>query len=63
LIGAAGFISRDGVKDIAMPDYPKSISGLLQNQVAVHAMTAEAILSKSKQAALQALLVDPIDEK
>jgi len=32
----------------------------LMNQVAVHDLTAEAILKKSRRAALQALLVDPI---
>jgi alpha-galactosidase len=39
---------------------PGGYAGLLMNQVAVHDMTAEAILRKSKALALQALLVDPI---
>ena len=39
---------------------PKGFAGLLMNQVAVHDLTAEAVLQKSKAAALQALLVDPI---
>ncbi|MFN2130338.1 MAG: alpha-glucosidase, partial [Anaerolineae bacterium] len=33
------------------------------NQVAVHDMTAEAVLSGSRQAVLQALLVDPIVDR
>ena len=35
-------------------------AGLLSNQVAVHDLTAEAILRKSRDLALQALLVDPL---
>ncbi len=43
-----------------MGELPKGFAGLLMNQVAVHDLTAEAVLHKSKAAALQALLVDPI---
>jgi alpha-galactosidase len=32
----------------------------LLNQYSVHDLTAEAVLKKSKNAALQALLVDPV---
>ena len=39
---------------------PRAFTGLLQNQVAVHEMTAEAVLTRSKKAAVQALLVDPV---
>jgi alpha-galactosidase len=38
---------------------PEAFSGLLQNQVAVHQLTSEAVLNKSKKAVHQALLVDP----
>jgi alpha-galactosidase len=40
--------------------FPRGIAGLLRNQVAVHDLTAEAVLTQSKAAALQALLVDPV---
>ncbi|NSW52997.1 MAG: alpha-glucosidase [Anaerolineae bacterium] len=53
-------VDKDGVHGIRMENYPKGIAGLLSNQVAVHDMTAEAVLTGSKQAVLQALLVDPI---
>ena len=36
------------------------IAGLLRNQVAVHDLTAEAVLTQSKEAAWQALLLDPV---
>ena len=53
-------VDRNGVRGIPMGQLPKGFAGLLMNQVAVHDLTAEAVLQKSKSAALQALLVDPI---
>jgi alpha-galactosidase len=52
-------IDKNGVHGIPMGHLPKGYAGLLLNQVAVHDLTAEAVLNKSKDAALQALLVDP----
>lgn len=49
-----------GVHPEALPPLPKGIAGLLRNQVAVHDLTAEAVLTNSKEAALQALLLDPV---
>ncbi len=53
-------VDKDGVHGISMGRLPGGFLGLLINQVAVHDLTAEAILQKSRSAALQALLVDPI---
>ena len=53
-------VDKDGVHAIPMGRLPSGFLGLLTNQVGVHDMTAEAILQKSRSAALQALLVDPI---
>jgi len=53
-------VDKDGVHGIAMGHLPNGFLGLLMNQVAVHNLTAEAILKKSRSAALQALLVDPV---
>ena len=39
---------------------PKGIAGLLNNQAAVLDLTAEAVLTGSREIALQALLVDPV---
>ena len=58
-----GTIDKNGVHGVPLPNYPKGMLGLLQNQVAVHNMTAEAVISGSKAAVLQALLVDPIVDK
>ena len=53
-------VDAQGVHGVTLGQLPHGFLGLLQNQVAVHDMTAEAVLSGSKQAVLQALLVDPI---
>jgi alpha-galactosidase len=47
------------VHGLSLGNLPKGFAGLLINQVAVHDLTAEAVLKKSRSAALQALLVDP----
>ncbi len=53
-------VDKDGIHGIPLGKLPHGFAGLLQNQVAVHDLTAEAVLQKSKSMALQALLVDPI---
>jgi len=53
-------VDKHGIHGIPMGRLPGGYAGLLMNQVAVHDMTAEAVLHKSKALALQALLVDPI---
>jgi alpha-galactosidase len=52
-------VGKDGVRGIPLGQLPHGFAGLLMNQVAVHDLTAEAVIQKSKAAALQALLVDP----
>lgn len=53
-------VDKNGVHGVPMGELPHAFAGLLYNQVAVHDMTAEAVLTGSKEAVLQALLVDPI---
>lgn len=53
-------VNKEGVIPHKAPALPRAFAGLLQNQVGIHHMTAEAVLSKSKKAVVQALLVDPV---
>ena len=53
-------VDRDGVHGIRLEGLPRGFAGLLTNQVAVHDLTAEAVIHRSKDAALQALPVDPV---
>ena len=56
-------INTNGVNGVKLPDLPAGYAGILQNQVAIHNMTAEAVLTRSKKAVIQALLVDPTVDK
>lgn len=52
-------IDADGIHGISV-DVPAGINGLLCNQIGVHDLTSEAILTKSRDLVVQALLVDPV---
>jgi alpha-galactosidase len=56
-------VDAKGVHGVPLGQLPRGFAGLLYNQVAVHDMTAEAVLTGSRQAVLQALLVDPIVDR
>lgn len=56
-------VNKNGVNGIALGKLPNGFAGLLLNQVAVHDLTAEAVLRKSKALALQALLADPVVDR
>ena len=53
-------VDATGIHGMTPKQIPKAFLGLLHNQVAVHDMTAEAILSGSRADVLAALLVDPV---
>lgn len=55
-----GKVTRSGIEGIPLGRLDKGFGGLLNNQYAVHDLTAEAVLTSSRHAALQALLLDPI---
>ena len=54
------WVDGNGIEGISLPAMSKGFIGLLSNQVAAHDLTAEAVIRQSKEAALQALLVDPV---
>ena len=53
-------ITQGKVEGVPLGILPKAFAGLLTNQIAVHDLTAEAVLLQSKEAVVQALLVDPV---
>ncbi|MBW2240373.1 MAG: alpha-glucosidase [Deltaproteobacteria bacterium] len=57
------WVDATGVEGIPLPNIPKGFAGLLCNQVAVHDLTAAAVLQKSRELVCQALLVDPVVDK
>ncbi len=63
VVEVPALVDAAGVHGQRLGAFPKGFLGLMQNQVAVHELTAEAVLTGSKEAALQALLVDPVVDK
>ncbi len=53
-------IGKNGIKGIAFPDYPRGFAALLRNYCGVYDMTSHAVLEKSRDAVIQALLVNPV---
>jgi alpha-galactosidase len=60
VVEVPAIVDKGGLHGVALGDLPHGFGGLLNNQAAVHDLTAEAVIQKSKALALQALLVDPI---
>lgn len=60
IVEVPAIVDKDGVHGIKLGALPKGFAGLLNNQVAVNDLTVEAVLTGSREIALQALLVDPV---
>lgn len=56
-------IGRKGVQGVPLDNYPRGFAALLLNQVGVHDLIAEAVIKRSKELAVQALLADPTVNK
>jgi len=60
VVEVPAIVDKNGLHGVSLGKFPPGFAGLLNNQAAVHDLTAEAVIQKSKALALQALLVDPI---
>ena len=60
VIEAPGVVSRTGVQPLAVGDLPAGCAALLQQRSAIASLTVEAAVHGDRQAALQALLLDPV---
>lgn len=56
-------VRKGGLEGIAFPSYPKGFAALLRNYCGVYDLIAEAVLTKKKEYALQALLANPIVDR
>jgi alpha-galactosidase len=63
VVEVPAWIDRKGVEGIRLDAMPRGFAGLLANQVAVHDLTAQAIIDSSRDLAAQALLVDPVVDR
>ncbi|MFX0187851.1 MAG: hypothetical protein ACFE8A_08955 [Candidatus Hodarchaeota archaeon] len=60
VVECPAIINKDGLHAEKLGDYPKGLAALLRTQASVQDLVVEAILTKSKDVALQALLADPV---
>jgi alpha-galactosidase len=60
VVEVPAIVNGSGVHGLKLGLLPKGIAGLLYNQVAIHELTVETVLTGSRTVALQALLVDPV---
>ncbi len=60
VVECPAIVDKDGLHGVPLGDYPKGLAALLRTQASVQDLVVEAILTKSKKVALQALLADPV---
>ncbi len=60
VVEVPGLVSGSGVRGLSVPPLPPGITALLNQQIAVQDRAVEAAVHGDRQAALQALLLDPV---
>ena len=60
VVEVPAMVNKNGIKGIRLENYPDNFASILVNQVGTIRLTTAAVLEKSKDAAFQALLADPI---
>ena len=60
VVEVPAMVNNNGINGIALDNYPDNFSSILVNQVGTIRLTTAAVLEKSKDAAFQALLADPV---
>ena len=60
IVEVPGVVSGAGIQGLSVPDFPPGLIALLNQQVAVQDRAVEAAMRGDRQAALQALLLDPV---
>lgn len=63
VVEVPAWVDRKGIEGIRLDAMPQGFAGLLANQVAVHDLTAQAIIDGSRDLVAQALLVDPVVDR
>ncbi|MHA2283735.1 MAG: family 4 glycosyl hydrolase [Promethearchaeota archaeon] len=60
VVECPAIVNSKGFQGVKLGEYPKGLAALLNTQAAVQDLVVEAILTKSRKIALQALLADPV---
>ena len=61
-VKVSALFDKDGAHGVKLGDLPDGFAGVLRSQTAVCDLTGEAIIHSSRELALQALLVDPVED-
>ena len=62
IVECPAIINKDGIHGIKIGEYPKGLAALLSTQASVQDLVVDAILNRSKDLVIQALLADPVIE-
>ena len=60
VVEVPGTVSRRGVRGVSVGPLPEAIAAMCRTQISINELTAEAAVTGSREAALQALLIDPM---
>jgi alpha-galactosidase len=60
VVEVPAMVNKKGIEGIKLENYPDNFASILVNQVGTIRLTTTAVLEKSKEAAFQALLADPV---
>ena len=60
VVEVPAMVNKNGIEGIKLENYPDNFASILVNQVGTIRLTTAAVLEKSKEAAFQALLADPV---
>jgi len=60
VVEVPAMVNKKGIEGIRLENYPDNFASILVNQVGTIRLTTAAVLEKSKDAAFQALLADPV---
>ena len=62
IVECPAIINKDGIHGIKIGEYPKGLAALLNTQACVQDLVVDAILNRSRDLVIQALLADPVIE-
>jgi len=60
VVECPAIVNKKGLTPVKLGEYPKGLAALLRTQASVQDLVVEAVITRSREIALQALLADPV---
>ena len=60
VVECPAIVNKKGLTPVKLGEYPRGLAALLQTQASVQDLVVEAVMTNSREIALQALLADPV---